>query len=91
MYELLLWLFTAVIGNKVIVSILAAVVGGVGLYVAGGIRRAEKDKAQQAAQDLAAAEDRLEMNREATAAERQATAMTDAQARAEAIKWAKRG
>ena len=90
MSELLLWLFSAVIGNKVIMGILAAVVGGVSLFVAGGIRRSKKDQAKRAAEQLAAAQDRLEMNREATAAERQAAGMSDDQARAEATKWAKR-
>ncbi|WP_027036512.1 hypothetical protein [Mesorhizobium ciceri] len=90
MSEQLVWLFSAVIGNKVIMAILSAVVGGVSLFVAGGIRRAKQDKAKQAARDLAAAQDSLEMNREATAAERQAAGMTDDQARAEATKWAKR-
>ncbi|RWB05478.1 MAG: hypothetical protein EOQ39_22355 [Mesorhizobium sp.] len=89
MSELLVGLFSAVIGNKVIMAILAAVVGGVSLFVAGGIRRANKDIAKQAARDLAAAQDSLEMNREATAAERQAAGMTDDQARSEATKWAK--
>lgn len=47
-------------------------------------------KAKQAKKELAAAKDRLEMDREATAAERQATGMTDDAARKEAEKWAKR-
>ncbi|RWN31744.1 hypothetical protein [Mesorhizobium sp.] len=80
----------AIIGNKTIMAIFAAVVGGLGLYVAGGINRAKKEAAKQAAGKLAAAEDRLEMDREATAAERQAAGMTDDAARKEAEKWAKR-
>jgi outer membrane murein-binding lipoprotein Lpp len=47
-------------------------------------------KAKQAKKELAAAKDRLEMDREATVAERNAAGMTDAEARAEAEKWAKR-
>lgn len=52
----------------------------------GGSReRAKQDKAR-----LEAAEDRLEMHREATDAERRAAGMTDDEARAEAAKWVKR-
>ncbi|RWN51928.1 hypothetical protein [Mesorhizobium sp.] len=80
----------AIIGNKTIMAIFAAVVGGLWLYVAGGINRAKKEAAKQAAGKLAAAEDRLEMDREATAAERHAVGMTDADARKVATKWAKR-
>ncbi|MER8464183.1 hypothetical protein [Mesorhizobium sp. M1396] len=47
-------------------------------------------KAKQAAKELVAAQDRLEMDREATAAERSAAGMTDDQARAEATRWIKR-
>jgi outer membrane murein-binding lipoprotein Lpp len=77
----------ALVGNKVVMTIFAAVVGGLSLYVAGGINRAKKDKAATAAKDLAAAQDRLEMDREATAAERQVTGQTDAQAKQEAAPW----
>lgn len=90
MSAVLAWLFSAVIGNKVIMTLFAGVVGSIGIYIAGGINRAKKDRAQQAAKELAAAQDRLEMDREATAAERNAAGMTDADARAEAEKWAKR-
>ncbi|TIO14915.1 MAG: hypothetical protein E5X86_22600 [Mesorhizobium sp.] len=83
-------ILAAIIGNKTIMALFAAVVGGLGLYVAGGINRAKKEAAKQAAGKLAAAEDRLEMDREATAAERQAAGMTDAEAREVATKWAKR-
>ncbi|MES0207949.1 hypothetical protein NKJ93_02465 [Mesorhizobium sp. M0028] len=77
----------AIIGNKTIMAIFAAVVGGLGLYVAGGINRAKKDAAKRAAEQLAAAQDRLEMDREATAAERAAAGMTDEQSRKEAEPW----
>ncbi|RWQ16078.1 hypothetical protein [Mesorhizobium sp.] len=79
----------AIVGNKVIMKIFASIVGGIGLYVAGGINRVKKDAAKHAADKLAAAEDRLEMDREATAAERLAASMTDAEAREVATKWAK--
>lgn len=48
------------------------------------------ERAKQTAGKLAAAEDRLEMDREATAAERKAAGMSYDEARAEAEKWAKR-
>lgn len=85
----ILTILGAIIGNKTIMAIFAALVGGLGLYVAGGINRAKKEAAKQAGKNLAAAQDRLEMDREATAAERQAAGMTDAEARAEAAKWAR--
>ncbi|RWK53494.1 hypothetical protein [Mesorhizobium sp.] len=83
-------LLAAIIGNKTIMALFAAVIGGLGLYVAGGINRAKKEAANQAAGKLATAEDRLKMDREATAAEREAAGMTDAEAREVATKWAKR-
>jgi outer membrane murein-binding lipoprotein Lpp len=47
------------------------------------------ERAKQAADKLAAAEDRLEMDREATAVERAAARLSDDEARKEALKWAK--
>lgn len=49
-----------------------------------------KGEDKQAVGRLAAVEDRLEMDREATAAERKAAGMTDDEARAEALKWSRR-
>ncbi|MER8995164.1 hypothetical protein NKJ73_23400 [Mesorhizobium sp. M0074] len=86
----LLAILSAIIGNKVVMTVLAAVAGGIGLYVAGGINRAKKEAVKQAEAKVAAAEDRLEMNREAAAEGRKAAGMTDAAARAEAEKWARR-
>lgn len=48
------------------------------------------ERAKQARKELAAAQDRLEMDREATEAERQAAGMTDEEASKEALKWARR-
>jgi outer membrane murein-binding lipoprotein Lpp len=85
-----------------ILSLLAAkatpyIIGGgailaafVATYVKGRLSGAKLERQKQAAGNLAAAEDRLEMDREATAAERNAAGMTDDEARAEAMKWAKR-
>ncbi|MER9564063.1 MULTISPECIES: hypothetical protein [unclassified Mesorhizobium] len=86
----LLTILSAIIGNKAVMTVFAAVVGGIGLYVAGGINRANKAAVKQAEAKVAAAEDRLEMNREAAAEGRKAAGMTDAAARAEAGKWARR-
>lgn len=86
----LLAILSAFAGNKTIMAILAALVGGIGLYVAGGVNRAKKDAARQAAEKLAAAEDRLEMDREATDAERAARDLPDEAARREAMRWARR-
>jgi outer membrane murein-binding lipoprotein Lpp len=83
-------LLSAVIGSKTIMAILAAFVGGIGLYVAGGINRAKKDAAEQTEAKLAAAEDRLQMDREATEAERKARDLPDEAARKEAMRWARR-
>ncbi|MER8526669.1 hypothetical protein [Mesorhizobium sp. M0482] len=86
----LLAILSAILGNKVVMTVLAAAAGGIGLYVAGGINRAKKEAVKQAEAKVAAAEDRLEMRREAAAEERKAAGMADAAARAEAEKWAKR-
>ncbi|MER9256161.1 hypothetical protein NKI59_31325 [Mesorhizobium sp. M0598] len=86
----LLSILSAILGNKVVMTVFAAAAGGIGLYVAGGINRAKKEAVKQAEAKVAAAEDRLEMNREAAAEGRTAAGMTDAAARAEAQKWAKR-
>lgn len=86
----LLSILSAIIGNKVVMTVFAAVAGGIGLCVAGGINRARKEAVKQAEAKVAAAEDRLEMRREAAAEERKAAGMADAAARAEAEKWAKR-
>lgn len=45
------------------------------------------ERARQTKEKLAAAEDRLEMDREATAIERRASGMTDEEARKEAMRW----
>lgn len=86
----LLAILSTIIGNKVVMTVFAAVAGGIGLYIAGGINRAKKEAVKQVEAKIAAAEDRLEMNREASAEGRKAAGMTDAAARAEAEKWARR-
>lgn len=82
-------MLSALAGNKAIMAIFAALVGGIGLFVAGGISRAKTDTARRAAEKLAAAQDRLEMDREATDAERAARDLPDEAARREAMRWAR--
>lgn len=48
------------------------------------------ERARQIQKEITAAEDRLEMDREATDIERRVTGMTDAEARKEAERWIKR-
>ena len=69
------------------VGALAAVFG---VYTKG--RSDAKAKAESAIlkRTIAAKEEQLEMHREATAAERQAAAMTEENARREAERWARR-
>lgn len=69
-----------------IVAAAAAVIAGWKLRQSG----VNSERAKQSAERLAAAEDRLEMDREATAAERKAAGMTDDEAKAEAMKWSRR-
>lgn len=82
-------MLSALAGNKATMAIFAALVGGIGLFVAGGISRAKKDTARRAAEKLAAAQDRLEMDREATDVERAARDLPDEAARREAMRWAR--
>lgn len=66
--------------------------GGVALaaIVAAYFRGKKSEKAKQAARDLAAAQERVEMNREATDIERQTVGQTDEQARKQAEPWVRR-
>lgn len=47
------------------------------------------ERARQMKEKLAAAEDRLEMDREAAAVERRVSSMSDEEARKEAIRWSR--
>ncbi|BCH22482.1 hypothetical protein [Mesorhizobium sp. L-8-3] len=67
----------------------AAIVALIGVVVKSRIDGARLERAKHAAEELRAAEDRLEMGREATGEERKAAAMSDAEARREALKWAR--
>lgn len=69
---------------------LAALAGAAGLYLKGrgdGAARAETGSLKKT---IAAKDEQLEMHREATKAERDAAALSEAKAREEAMKWARR-
>ena len=67
-----------------------AIVAILGLVFKSRLDGARLERAKHDAEKLKAAEGRLEMHREATDAERKATGMSDSDARAEAMKWAKK-
>lgn len=76
------WPYLAAIG--------AAFVAIAAVYLKGQGAGAAKEQAKAARREIAARDEQLEMYREATEAERAAAAMTDKQAREEAMKWARR-
>lgn len=59
-------------------------------YLKGRGEGEAKEKAKTAQRTIAAKDEQLEMHREATKAERDAAALSDEQARREAMKWARR-
>jgi outer membrane murein-binding lipoprotein Lpp len=59
-------------------------------YVRGRVTGGQRERKKRDAEKVRAAEDRLEMDREATDAERNAAGMADEEARREALKWARR-
>lgn len=68
----------------------AGAIGAAFLYRTGLKRGSAAERAKQAERDRKAREERLEMHREATDAEREAAAMTDEEARKEAMKWSRK-
>ncbi|MGO4562307.1 hypothetical protein [Rhizobiales bacterium 3FA27D7] len=68
-----------------IVTAVFAVLGGWKLRQSG----VNAERSRQTKEKLAAVEERLEMNREATEIERRVTGMSDGEARKEAMRWAK--
>lgn len=68
-----------------IVGAIAAIYGGWWIRQSG----VNAERARQEKEQLAAAQDRLEMDREATDIERRVTGMSDAEARKEADRWAR--
>lgn len=68
-----------------ILAALGVVLGGWKLWQSG----VNAERARQAKEKLAATEDRLEMDREATAIEQRTAGMTDDEASKEAMRWSK--
>lgn len=77
------------LGFKGMLGLLAAI-ATVGAYRHGRQTREHEEAVRRAQEQLAGAKDRLEMHREATEAERQARDLPDAEARKEALKWARK-
>ena len=73
---------------------LAAAGAGIAALVAAYLKISSdataKERAKTAQRTIAAKDEQLEMHREATKAERDAAALSDEQARKEAMKWARR-
>lgn len=63
---------------------------GVGIVAYFKGRNANSEKLAEARRNMAAAKEHLEMNREATAIERQIAGMSDDEAKQEAMKWARK-
>jgi len=86
MSAILAWLLT----NPTVLAIGAGIVGAIGLAFQQRLAGAKAERNKQAVKELAAANDRLEMNREATDIERQTVGQTDDQARKEAAPWVRK-
>lgn len=80
------WLLSIIPGEWLLAGFVF-VVGTATAYFKG--RNANAEQLAEARRNMAAAKDRLEMNREATAIERQIAGMSDDEAKEEAMKWAK--
>lgn len=61
-----------------------------GIYAKGRSDAKAKAETKSLKRTVAAKDEQLEMNREATEAERQAAALSEAKAREEALRWARR-
>lgn len=67
----------------------AALVGLIAAFLRGRSYEAQRQQTKRIETEKKALDERLEMDREATAIERKATGMTDAAAREEAMKWSR--
>lgn len=86
-------MLSAILGLLQSPTLLAIGGGFIAVLVAffkGRVSGAQKERAKQDRARIEALGDRLEMDRESTAAERQAAGMSDEEARKEALKWARR-
>jgi outer membrane murein-binding lipoprotein Lpp len=76
-------------GNGLIAGLVAVLIAVGGAWLKGRSMGANSERSKQTEAKLRAAEDRLEMDREATEAEKEAGALSDAEARKEADRWAR--
>lgn len=86
--DTILSLFTG--GNGLFAGLIAAVVAALGLYFKGRGDGAAKAENKALRGQVAAKEEQLEMNREATDAEKSVKALSDEESMKEALKWSKR-
>lgn len=78
------------LSNPTLIAIMGGVLATLIAFLTGNSRGARRQERKQVAEKLAAAEDRLEMDREATDADRKARDLSDADAAKEAQRWARR-
>lgn len=71
-------------------AVLLLIFGIIGAFLRGKSSGKATERAKQTERDKAALGEQIEMNREATQIERETAAQTEADARAEANRWAKR-
>lgn len=88
MIEFILSLFTG--GNAIFGWLLAALAAVATFYVKGRSDGSAKAENKALRQTIKAKDEQLEMHREATQDERDAAALSDDQARKEAMKWSNR-
>lgn len=79
-----------IFSNPTLLAVMGGVLAALIAFFTGNSRGARRQERKQVAEKLVAAEDRLEMDREATEAERKARDLSDAEAAKEAQRWAKR-
>jgi outer membrane murein-binding lipoprotein Lpp len=80
-------LIAFLISNPTILAIGAGILAAAGAWMHGRVTGAAAERNKQAAGQLVAAQDRIQMDREATASASKVTSQTDAQAKAEAAPW----
>jgi outer membrane murein-binding lipoprotein Lpp len=83
-------LLAFLVSNPTILAIGGGIIAMLVVWMRGRVSGAAAERSRQAGKDIAAAQDRLEMNREATDIERKTAGMTDDQARKEAAPWVRR-
>lgn len=87
MLSLIGTLLLSILKNPTIIAIGVGIIGAAGAWVHGRVSGSAAERNKAAAAKLAAAQDRIAMDREATAVESKATGQTNAEAKAEAQPW----